>query len=64
MPKLMTCSACANGYDGSLMTSIVAMKHFQQTTGVMPKGIHNSVMMSLYPVYVSLTASLLRCRCT
>lgn len=35
------------------MTSIVAMKHFQQTTGVMPTGEHASVMMSLYPVYVS-----------
>ncbi|KAG7292793.1 hypothetical protein NEMBOFW57_002836 [Staphylotrichum longicolle] len=44
------CCACANGYDGSLMTSIVAMKHFQQTTGVMPTGEHASVMMSLYPV--------------
>lgn len=44
------CCACANGYDGSLMTGIVAMKHFQETTGVYNKGMNNSIMMSLYPV--------------
>ncbi|KAK4193163.1 putative transporter [Podospora australis] len=44
------CCACANGYDGSLMTSIIAMKSFQkvfQTSDVGPKV---SLIFSLYTV--------------
>ena len=46
-------SACANGYDGSLMTSIIAMPHFQQTFGVQKVGTGAAVVFSLYVVYVS-----------
>jgi hypothetical protein len=45
------CCACANGYDGSLMTSIIAMEPFQekfQTGG--STGSRVSVIFSLYTV--------------
>ncbi|KAL2193693.1 general substrate transporter [Corynascus similis CBS 632.67] len=44
------CCACANGYDGSLMTSIIAMPHFQQTFGVQKVGTGAAVVFSLYVV--------------
>lgn len=42
--------ACANGYDGSLMTSILAMKHFQDTFHSGTTGSTVSVIFSLYTV--------------
>ncbi|KAK4167157.1 putative transporter [Cladorrhinum sp. PSN259] len=42
--------ACANGYDGSLMTSILAMKHFQNTFHSGDTGSTVSVIFSLYTV--------------
>ncbi|KAL2161721.1 hypothetical protein VTH06DRAFT_8283 [Thermothelomyces fergusii] len=44
------CCACANGYDGSLMTSIIAMPHFQQRFGVGKVGTGAAVVFSLYVV--------------
>lgn len=46
------CCACANGYDGSLMTAILAMPHFQDTFNSGTTGIQVSVIFSLYTVYV------------
>ncbi|KAK3393329.1 general substrate transporter [Podospora didyma] len=42
--------ACANGYDGSLMTSILAMKHFQNVFQTGTTGTQVSVIFSLYTV--------------
>jgi hypothetical protein len=47
------CCACANGYDGSLMTAILAMPHFQDTFNSGTTGIQVSVIFSLYTVYVN-----------
>ncbi|KAL2170798.1 hypothetical protein VTG60DRAFT_4453 [Thermothelomyces hinnuleus] len=44
------CCACANGYDGSLMTSIIAMPRFQQTFDVGKVGTGAAVVFSLYVV--------------
>lgn len=49
------CCACANGYDGSLMTSVIAMPTFQAATKVNGKEIGDtgskvSVIFSLYSV--------------
>ncbi|RSH94246.1 hypothetical protein EHS25_004049 [Saitozyma podzolica] len=44
------CCACANGYDGSLMTAILAMPHFQDTFNSGTTGIQVSVIFSLYTV--------------
>ncbi|KAH6619380.1 general substrate transporter [Chaetomium sp. MPI-SDFR-AT-0129] len=44
------CCACANGYDGSLMTSIIAMKPFQERFGVKAVGEGAAVIFSLYVV--------------
>lgn len=46
-------SACANGYDGSLMTSIIAMPSFRNTFGTDTTGPTVAVIFSLYPVCVS-----------
>ena len=50
MVSLTGCSACANGYDGSLMTSIIAMKSFQETIDVGTVGTRAAVIYSLYAV--------------
>ncbi|GAB1310672.1 Lactose permease [Madurella fahalii] len=44
------CCACANGYDGSLMTSIIAMKTFQTKFGTGDTGPTVAAIFSLYPV--------------
>lgn len=44
------CCACANGYDGSLMTGIIAMEHFQSTFHTSSTGTQVAVMYSLYTV--------------
>ncbi|KAK3382656.1 general substrate transporter [Lasiosphaeria ovina] len=44
------CCACANGYDGSLMTSIIAMDHFQNVFQTGKTGTQVSVIFSLYTV--------------
>ncbi|KIN00653.1 hypothetical protein OIDMADRAFT_165310 [Oidiodendron maius Zn] len=44
------CCACANGYDGSLMTAINAMKPFQDVFHVGTTGSKLSVVTSLYAV--------------
>ncbi|KAF2998367.1 hypothetical protein E8E14_005582 [Neopestalotiopsis sp. 37M] len=44
------CCACANGYDGSLMTAIIAMDHFQATFDTKSVGSKIAVMYSLYTV--------------
>ncbi|ETS72989.1 hypothetical protein PFICI_15381 [Pestalotiopsis fici W106-1] len=44
------CCACANGYDGSLMTAIIAMEHFQNTFHTKAVGSQIAVMYSLYTV--------------
>ncbi|KAK3694441.1 hypothetical protein B0T22DRAFT_477191 [Podospora appendiculata] len=44
------CCACANGYDGSLMTSIIAMPYFQSTFQTGDTGSQVSVIFSLYTV--------------
>ncbi|KAJ5620469.1 hypothetical protein N7510_004453 [Penicillium lagena] len=46
--------ACANGYDGSLMSSILAMSHFQKVIPIGMTGEKVSVVTSIYTVYVSL----------
>ena len=46
-------SACTNGYDGSLMTSIIAMNDFQIQFGTEADGDRASIIFSLYTVYVS-----------
>lgn len=47
-------SACANGYDGSLMTSIIAMETFQSKFHTGDTGPTVAAIFSLYPVYVFL----------
>ncbi|KAL1848913.1 hypothetical protein VTK73DRAFT_9984 [Phialemonium thermophilum] len=44
------CCSCANGYDGSLMTSVLAMDHFQKTFHSGTTGPKVSVIFSLYTV--------------
>ncbi|KXJ97332.1 lactose permease [Microdochium bolleyi] len=44
------CCACANGYDGSLMTGILAMPHFDRVYGTESDAIRKSLIMSLYTV--------------
>ncbi|KAI0163814.1 general substrate transporter [Pestalotiopsis sp. NC0098] len=44
------CCACANGYDGSLMTAIIAMDHFKNTFNTESVGSKIAVMYSLYTV--------------
>lgn len=44
------CCACANGYDGSLMTSIIAMKSFQTVFDTGDVGPKVSLIFSLYTV--------------
>ena len=44
------CCACANGYDGSLMTGIIAMDHFQKMFNTGDTGSKVSVIFSLYTV--------------
>ncbi|KAL2127146.1 hypothetical protein VTI74DRAFT_11254 [Chaetomium olivicolor] len=44
------CCACANGYDGSLMTSIIAMPGFRTTFNTETVGPTVSAIYSLYPV--------------
>ncbi|KAK4647913.1 uncharacterized protein QC761_105590 [Podospora bellae-mahoneyi] len=44
------CCACANGYDGSLMTSIIAMKSYQAVFPVGDTGPLVSAIFSLYTV--------------
>ncbi|KAK8844527.1 hypothetical protein IAR55_006373 [Kwoniella newhampshirensis] len=44
------CCACANGYDGSLMTAVLAMPHFQNTFHSGTTGSKVSVIFSLYTV--------------
>ncbi|CAK7230739.1 hypothetical protein SBRCBS47491_007689 [Sporothrix bragantina] len=44
------CCACANGYDSSLMTAILAMPHFQSTFNSGTTGPKVSVIFSLYTV--------------
>ena len=43
------CCACANGYDGSLMTAILAMPHFQKVFGA-GANLNTSVIFSIYTV--------------
>ncbi|KAK7730374.1 hypothetical protein SLS53_009074 [Cytospora paraplurivora] len=50
------CCACANGYDGSLMGSIIAMKPFQNTFNTTLSGEKVSVITSLYSVGSIVTA--------
>ncbi|KAI8961200.1 general substrate transporter [Daldinia sp. FL1419] len=44
------CCACANGYDGSLLTGVVAMDHFQNTFHSGKTGTLVALMFSLYTV--------------
>lgn len=44
------CCACANGYDGSLMTGIIAMPKFQAMFHTGDTGPKVSVIFSLYTV--------------
>ncbi|KAI0839666.1 general substrate transporter [Hypoxylon sp. FL0890] len=44
------CCACANGYDGSLLTGVVAMDHFQNTFHSGRTGTLVAIMFSLYTV--------------
>ncbi|EPE10840.1 mfs lactose transporter [Ophiostoma piceae UAMH 11346] len=44
------CCACANGYDAALMTSIIAMPHFQKTFKTSTTGSQVSLIFSLYTV--------------
>lgn len=50
------CCACANGYDGSLMGSIYAMKHFKETFGTGLDGVEVAIITSLYSVGSIITA--------
>ncbi|KUI68659.1 Lactose permease [Cytospora mali] len=50
------CCACANGYDGSLMGSIIAMKPFMKTFGTGLSGEKISIITSLYSVGTIITA--------
>ncbi|KAI6382224.1 hypothetical protein MCOR25_000813 [Pyricularia grisea] len=44
------CCACANGYDGSLMTSILDMDHFQSVFDTGKTGVKVSLIFSMYTV--------------
>ncbi|KAI2609894.1 general substrate transporter [Hypoxylon fragiforme] len=44
------CCACANGYDGSLLTGVIAMPHFQNTFHSGKTGTLVAIMFSLYTV--------------
>ncbi|KAI1478057.1 general substrate transporter [Daldinia eschscholtzii] len=44
------CCACADGYDGSLLTGVVAMDHFQNTFHSGKTGTIVALMFSLYTV--------------
>ncbi|TLD33777.1 hypothetical protein PspLS_00039 [Pyricularia sp. CBS 133598] len=44
------CCACANGYDGSLMTSILDMEHFQNVFDAGKTGVKVSLIFSMYTV--------------
>lgn len=44
------CCACANGYDGSLMGSIIAMQPFKDTFGTGMTGTPIAIITSLYSV--------------
>ncbi|KAK3904215.1 general substrate transporter [Staphylotrichum tortipilum] len=44
------CCACANGYDGSLMTGVVAMEGFQKVIPIGTEGDKVAVVFSLYTV--------------
>ncbi|KAI1334096.1 lactose permease [Xylariaceae sp. FL0016] len=44
------CCACANGYDGSLLTGVIAMEHFQNVFHSGTTGTLVAVMFSLYTV--------------
>jgi len=44
------CCACANGYDGSLMGSVLAMSHYQDVFHTGTDGQKVSVVVSLYTV--------------
>ncbi|KAH7040857.1 lactose permease [Microdochium trichocladiopsis] len=44
------CCACANGYDGSLMTGIIAMPKFEKVYEIENYPIKTSLIMSLYTV--------------
>ena len=46
------CCSFINGYDGSLLTGILAMPHFQATFGTTTTGSKVSLLASLYTVYV------------
>lgn len=50
------CCACANGYDGSLMGSIIAMQAFQDTFGTGLTGTPIAIITSLYSVGSIITA--------
>ncbi|ROW15192.1 hypothetical protein VPNG_02982 [Cytospora leucostoma] len=50
------CCACANGYDGSLMGSIIAMKPFMDTFNTTLSGEKVAVITSLYSVGSIVTA--------
>lgn len=43
-------SSCANGYDGSLMTSILAMPYFQEQFQSGHTGPKVSIIFSMYTV--------------
>lgn len=45
------CCACANGYDGSLMTGIIAMPYFEKVYDIDAYPVKTSLIMSLYTVY-------------
>ncbi|WRT69911.1 uncharacterized protein IL334_006902 [Kwoniella shivajii] len=44
------CCACANGYDGSLMTAVLAMPHFQNTFHSGTTGTKVSIIFAMYTV--------------
>ncbi|KAK1757738.1 general substrate transporter [Echria macrotheca] len=44
------CCACANGYDGSLMTGILAMDYFRNKMGIADVGQDVSIIFSIYTV--------------
>ncbi|WVF68283.1 hypothetical protein IAT40_003048 [Kwoniella sp. CBS 6097] len=44
------CCACANGYDGSLMTAILAMPHFQNVFKSGTTGYKVSIIFSFYTI--------------
>lgn len=43
------CCACSNGYDGSLMTGILGMPHFQERFGA-GENINTSIIFAIYTV--------------